>query len=239
MVKPKRRQRANGALLAWVSIGVVVAVVLTVVLVKTLDSSSPEVNKFGPASPTVFHEVTNVPASVFNTIGVTSPTISVVPSTVFGVLKGQPKLVDASTGLPLAFYWGAEFCPYCAATRWGIIIALSRFGTFDKLYNMFSSATDPAGPNTPTFTFYKVTYTSKYLAFKGYEVEDRNGKKLMTPPANINAARRALQPRRDLPVHGHREPHVHPQLGVRPAAARRLHDAAVDRLRADQHRRAP
>jgi len=186
MVKPKRRQRANGALIAWVSIGVVVAVVLTVVLVKTLGSSGPQADNFGPAAPAVFQDVTNVPASVFNTIGVTSPTISVVPSTVFGVLKGQPKLVDASSGLPLAFYWGAEFCPYCAATRWGIIIALSRFGTFDQLYNMFSSATDPAGPNTPTFTFYKTTYTSKYLAFKGYEVEDRNGKTLVTPPPSIN-----------------------------------------------------
>jgi thiol-disulfide isomerase/thioredoxin len=185
MVKPKRRRGVNGALLAWVSIGVVVAVVLTVVLVKTLDSSGPQKDVFGMTSPTIFNEVTQVPASVFDTIKVNSPTISVVPSTVFGVLKHQPKLTK--NGLPFAFYYGAEYCPYCAATRWGIIIALSRFGQFtnNTLYNMFSSATDYA-PNTPSFTFYNTSYTSKYLAFTGYEVEDRNQQPLMSLPPDIN-----------------------------------------------------
>ncbi len=89
--------------------------------------------------------------------------------------------------LPAAFYYGAEFCPYCAATRWGIVVALSRFGTFtnNTLYKMWSSATDPAGPNTPTVTFYRVNYTSPYFAFKGYEVEDRNGNPLMSMPPDV------------------------------------------------------
>jgi hypothetical protein len=184
MVKPKRRPRANGVLIAWISVGVVVAVVLTVVLVKTLDSSGPQRNLFPAASSTVYDEVTNVPASVFNTIGVSSPTISVDPHTVFGVLKGQPKLTQH--GLPAAFFYGADYCPFCAATRWGIVIALSRFGSFDNrtLYTMFSSSTDYA-PNTPTFTFYNVGYHSKYFVFTGYEVQDRNHQPLMTLPNDI------------------------------------------------------
>jgi thiol-disulfide isomerase/thioredoxin len=190
VVKPKRRRRANGVLLAWVSIGVVVAVVLTVVLVKTLDSSGPQRDLFGPATPAVMHDLTTVPASVFNTIGVNSPTITVDPHTVFGILKHRPKHQPplVVNGLPAAFYYGAEYCPYCAATRWGIIIALARFGSFtnNRLYNMFSSSTDYA-PNTPSFSFYNTSYKSKYIAFTGYEVEDRNKQPLMTLPPTETA----------------------------------------------------
>jgi len=185
MVKPKRRRRNNGALFAWISIGVVVAVVLTVVLIKTLSPASHQVNKFGIVPASIFNDVTQVPASVFNTIGINSQTISVDPHSVFGVLKGQKPLVV--NGLPGAFYYGAEYCPYCAATRWGIVIALSRFGTFtnNTLYNMFSSSTDYA-PNTPSFTFYNTSYKSKYFSFTGYEVEDRNQNALMSLPTNIS-----------------------------------------------------
>lgn len=186
MVK-KRRKRNNGALIAWVSVGVVVAIVLTFVLVKELGSSGPQRNSFGPLPPSVYDEVTNVPASVFNTIGVNSTLV--VPHNVFAISKGLPSFTQKVNGvtLPAAFYYGAEFCPYCAATRWGIIIALSRFGTFDNntLYKMWSSATDSAGPNTPTMTFYNVKYKSPYLAFTGYEVEDRNGNHLMTTPPDV------------------------------------------------------
>ncbi len=51
-------------------------------------------------------------------------------------------------------YIGAEFCPYCAATRWSMAIALSRFGTLTPLHGIHSSSTD-ADPNTATLTFYK------------------------------------------------------------------------------------
>jgi hypothetical protein len=177
----KRRRRNNGALIAWVSVGVVVAIVATFVLVKELNSGGSERTAFGQTSQAVFNDVTQIPASVYNQVGVSSPTIQVQP---VAVLYKQPAYT--SHGLPGAFYFGAEFCPYCAATRWGIIAALSRFGTFDKLYNMWSSATDPAGPNTPTFTFYGVHYHSTHFHFVGYEVEDRNGKALMSMPAEVN-----------------------------------------------------
>ena len=37
---------------------------------------------------------------------------------------------------------GAEYCPYCAAERWSMIVALGRFGTFSGLQTMRSSSTD-------------------------------------------------------------------------------------------------
>ncbi len=85
-------------------------------------------------------------------------------------------------GKPELLYYGAEFCPYCAAERWGMIAALSRFGTFKGLGLMKSTAND-VFPSTNTFTFRHASYTSPYLAFSAREVEDRNGRALQTPTA--------------------------------------------------------
>jgi hypothetical protein len=49
-----------------------------------------------------------------------------------------------------------------------MINALSRFGTFSGLTTTHSSSTD-SYPNTPTFTFYKSSYTSKYISFVSVE----------------------------------------------------------------------
>ena len=71
---------------------------------------------------------------------------------------------------------GAEYCPYCAAERWAMIVALSRFGTFSGLQHRALRAVNGAGqaepyPNTPTFTFHGSSYTSKYLTFTPVEME--------------------------------------------------------------------
>jgi Domain of unknown function (DUF929) len=83
-------------------------------------------------------------------------------------------------GHPEVFYLGAEYCPYCAAERWPMIIALSRFGTFSGLKTTSSSSTD-VYPNTPTFTFHGATYTSQYLDFVSVETTDRNQNPLESP----------------------------------------------------------
>ena len=33
-------------------------------------------------------------------------------------------------GTPEVLYMGADYCPFCAATRWGLVLALMRFGNF-------------------------------------------------------------------------------------------------------------
>jgi hypothetical protein len=71
--------------------------------------------------------------------------------------------------VPEVLYMGAEYCPYCAAQRWATIVALSRFGTWSGLGNMSSLSSD-VYPNTPTFTFVKAKYSSKYLVFKSVEM---------------------------------------------------------------------
>ena len=93
-------------------------------------------------------------------------------------VSGTP--LTGPSGHPEVFYLGAEYCPYCAAERWPMIIALSRFGTFSGLKTTSSSSTD-IYPNTPTFTFHGATYTSQYVDFVSVETTDRNQNPLETP----------------------------------------------------------
>jgi uncharacterized protein DUF929 len=72
-------------------------------------------------------------------------------------------------GKPVLFYAGGEYCPFCAADRWALIMALSRFGTFLGIETNASSTTD-IYPGTPTFTFAKATYASPYLIFDPKEI---------------------------------------------------------------------
>ncbi len=74
----------------------------------------------------------------------------------------------SSAGMPVVLYIGADYCPFCAITRWGLILALMRFGNFSRLHYMTSSATDYE-PNTATFTFYNSSYSSNYLDFQEVE----------------------------------------------------------------------
>ena len=82
-------------------------------------------------------------------------------------------------GKPEILYVGAEFCPYCAASRWAMILALMRFGNFTGIKYSASSSTD-VYPNTPTFSFVNSTFTSSYLSFNAFETETRTGQPLMS-----------------------------------------------------------
>lgn len=93
-------------------------------------------------------------------------------------VSGSP--LTGPSGHPEVFYLGAEYCPYCAAERWPVIIALSRFGTFSGLKTTSSSSSD-VYPNTSTFTFHGVTYTSQYVDFVSVETTDRDKNPLETP----------------------------------------------------------
>ena len=86
---------------------------------------------------------------------------------------------------PVLLYVGADFCPYCASQRWGLLLTLLRFGRLTDVHYMLSSASD-VYPNTATFTFQFSRYTSPYLRFQAIETADRDQQPLMpmTPEAN-------------------------------------------------------
>jgi hypothetical protein len=166
---PAKGGRPAG-LFTWLAVGLVIIVVVALVIIK-VTSGSPSTNSdsgFTATSPTIVKQLTDIPASVFNGVGIDSPVAQVSPPV---AAKNQPLLSATSASgatLPEVLYVGAEYCPFCAAQRWTTIIALSRFGTFSGLGDMTSSSIDEF-PNTPTFTFIKATYKSKYLVFKSVE----------------------------------------------------------------------
>jgi len=121
--------------------------------------------------------------------------LTVPPSTLatVGVGSSAPQLIRPATGAKLTsggkpemLYIGAEWCPYCAAERWAMAVALSRFGTFSPLKGIHSSSTD-VYPNTATLTFYQAKYTSKYLVFTPVENQDVNRNTLQTPTGQQQA----------------------------------------------------
>ncbi|HVA70314.1 MAG TPA: DUF929 family protein [Acidimicrobiales bacterium] len=197
--RPPTKAPAKGGrpagLFTWLAIGLVIIVVGALVIIKVASGGNAGggPTSFQPADPTTVRELTNVPTSVFNTVGVSSP---VAPVTAPLALKGQPELKTTNASgksLPEVFYIGGEYCPFCAAQRWPTIIALSRFGTWAGLGNMSSYSGDQY-PNTPTFTFVRATYKSKYVAFVGVEAyadylnaAGTNYATLQTPTAAENA----------------------------------------------------
>jgi hypothetical protein len=90
-----------------------------------------------------------------------------------------------SAGKPTVVFVGGEYCMYCAAERWSLIMALERFGTFSGLTYMAS--TNPGEGDYATFSFVGSSYTSQYLSFRPFEAFDRSDNALQTVPSNYSA----------------------------------------------------
>jgi hypothetical protein len=125
-------------------------------------------------SAAVLATLTNLPPSELEQVGMGSASNP--------VKRVTGDLLTGAGGKPEVFYYGAEYCPYCAVERWPMIIALSRFGSFSGLQTTTSSSTD-IYPNTPTFSFRAVTFTSQYIDFQAVETTDRNQSPLQSPSA--------------------------------------------------------
>ncbi len=159
----------------------VLVIVVGIILYQTLRSSKPSSSARTALPAAVTKNVTTVPASTLAAIGKGSvPAFN--PSPV-SPIKGTPL---TRQGKPEMLYIGAEYCPYCAAMRWSMAIALSRFGTLSTpLFGIHSSSSD-VYPSTATLTFYKSGYTSKYLAFTAVENLTVNKSLLQAPTRQQN-----------------------------------------------------
>src|SRR5438876_9206536 len=124
------------------------------------------------ATVQIVSTITTLPASEFDSVGQGTANNLIKPIT------GTP--LKGPSGKLEVFYYGAEFCPYCAAQRWPLIIAMSRFGTFSGLQTTSSSSSD-VFPNTPTLTFRNATYSSQYLELRAVETTDRDRNPLQSP----------------------------------------------------------
>jgi hypothetical protein len=130
-----------------------VAGAIAVLAVQTT-SGGPAPSPAGTAVPAgVIAELTSLPLVA----------IQAAPTT---GLNAPAPIDDApltAAGKPDLLYVGAEFCPVCAAERWPMYIALSKFGTFAPPPGQIRSAVDDG--DIPTLTFYGTTYTSPYFTF--------------------------------------------------------------------------
>jgi hypothetical protein len=161
-------------------IGAAISVLLLVgifVLIAHNASSGTPAGIGSPVPDTVMKALTPADASVFSKVGAGG-----VPNP---FKHGGGDILKGSDGKPEFFYAGAEYCPYCAAERWSIVMALSRFGTFSGLKQTASGDAPEAYPDTPTVTFVGATYTSKYIDFSSVEMQGRGGQSdtLQTPTA--------------------------------------------------------
>jgi hypothetical protein len=174
-----RFRKDHPRLAALVPVMVVVLVLVSLVVIKATGGSgaAPPASSKVPQSSNAAESsagTSALPAGVLAEVsGVSSATLAAIgePSgTVAPTATGASTALTAANGKVEILFIGAEYCPYCAAERWSVVEALSRFGTFSGLSATHSSTTD-VYPDTQTFSFYGATYTSTSLDFTSVELE--------------------------------------------------------------------
>lgn len=163
--KERRREARRRMMLAGIAVIAVLAVIGALVAIKLVGGKkTPGTVASVSLDPATATKVTTLPAATLEAIGAGSVKQTSFPKPI----KGTPLTKD---GKPKVVYIGAEYCPYCAAERWPMVVALSRFGTWSNLGATTSAAKPEAYPDTPTFSFHGASYTSSYFAFEGVETE--------------------------------------------------------------------
>ena len=174
----RRRQRIPWWRTQGAFIGTLVTIALVVALFVLLAHNNQGGVPLQPAPSQVVNEVTQVSPTVFATVGAGEALVAKpVEAT-----NGHPPILKDASGKPIVIYVGAEWCPFCAAQRWSLITALSRFGTFANLRLVASDSTDRY-PDTPTFSLRDASYTSRYIVLSSVENADRNRQPLTSPNA--------------------------------------------------------
>jgi thiol-disulfide isomerase/thioredoxin len=196
-----RFRHSHPILGALVPVALVLLVLVTLVVVKTTGgpaTAQPAASQIAPGSTSAEdgNGTSALPSGVLSAVESISPSTFAAIGDPTGVsaptaTASKTPLLDASNGEPEILYVGAEYCPYCAAERWAMVVALSRFGTFSGLRATHSSTSD-IYPDTNTFSFYGSTYTSPSLDFVPVEeqtnqVVDGAYTTLQTPTSSESA----------------------------------------------------
>ena len=178
------RSRATRRRRVAVAVAAIVVVALAVVglvaaKVAGVGSGTDRVAAASDAAAAVVREVTQVPAATLDEVGAGTTTM-------------PPGVIDApdltADGKPQVLYVGAEFCPFCAAERWPLVVALSRFGTWSGLSET-ESAADDVYPRTKTLSFHGATYESDLLTFTGVETSTNTRVDGRYEPLDVLSAR--------------------------------------------------
>jgi thiol-disulfide isomerase/thioredoxin len=166
-----RRRSMQGGWLRrqWPMVAAVVTVLLLIAVFFAIsrNGTSGSASIGSPVPASVMSKVTGVSQTTFEKVGkgtIANP---------FKATQGNPPVNKDKDGKPIFLYVGGDYCPYCAAERWSLMVALSRFGTFNNVSLMQSSSSD-VYPNTSTFSFHGASYSSQYLDFQGMETANRD-----------------------------------------------------------------
>ena len=144
-----------------------VAAVATLVTVKLTAAPAHLVASESAAPAAVVRQVTAVPAGL---LAQASPG-QVATSLRQAPASGPPLRID---GKPAIAFVSEESCPFCAAERWPLTVALSHFGTWSQLGLTKSAATD-VYPDTATLSFRTAGYHSTQLTLRTTELADNAG----------------------------------------------------------------
>jgi hypothetical protein len=155
---------AGGAIIAVLAVAVaLVSIGLTATPARPVASESQ-------ASSVVVRQVTSVPTAVLAGV---RPGQAITPLQTVRT-SGPPLTIG---GKPAIVFVSEESCPFCAAERWSVAVALSHFGTWSHLGSTTSSATD-VYPDTATLSFRTAVYQSTELTLRTTELADNAGRPL-------------------------------------------------------------
>jgi hypothetical protein len=196
----RRAEQRKRIYLAGGSILLVAIIAVAFVLFKLNSHSAAASNgPTGAALTSVTKQVTGVSPSVTDTVagggvpsavlvsGKTTADLTSADNNVQSFMATVDGTALKSGAKPEVLYMGGEYCPFCAAERWAMVNAFSRFGTFTGLTTTHSSGTD-IYPNTPTFTFAHAKYTSKYIDFTMVEEFGATNTTILQKPTAAQAA---------------------------------------------------
>ena len=176
-IKATLRARKRRKRILYASLAVAVLAIMVVAYFVAESFNDPYAKYIGePVSSSLFQSLASFSSSTLSAVG--GGTAKPPSAISGGALQGG--------GKPLILYIGGEYCPYCAVTRWSMIVALSKFGSFSGLQYMLSSASD-TNANSPTFTFAHSNYSSPYITFIAVEAYDRSDNPYQTPTSNESA----------------------------------------------------
>jgi hypothetical protein len=166
----KRAEARRRMLAAIVAVTAVLGVVVALVAVKLTSAPARLVASESPASSVVVRQVTTVPDAVLTRVSrgrEITPLQAVKASGPPLTLGGKPAIVFVSE----------ESCPFCAAERWSLAVALSHFGIWSHLGTTASSATD-VYPDTATLSFRTAHFQSTELTLRTTELTNNAGRPL-------------------------------------------------------------
>jgi Domain of unknown function (DUF929) len=171
-----RRKRAEARRRLLVPAGAVTAVLAIVVALVAVKLTSPHPTASeSPAPASVIRQVMTVPDTTLTRVSAGQP------ATPLQAVRaaGPPLTID---GKPAIVFISEESCPFCAAERWPLTVALSRFGAWSHLGFTTSSATD-VYPSTATLSFRAARYASPDLTLRTTELTDNLGRPLQAQTA--------------------------------------------------------